>query len=105
MPFGDRVICLDLRRDALLPQRTEAARNLLASAPTLRLAFEEFKQNEAGRLPKWADQIRKLEVDLIGLYARDDPAYGEVYFTPESGNDMWFCGLTGGRFERLVLES
>jgi hypothetical protein len=105
MAMAGRDIYIDLRQDDLLEARIQVARNLTKRTAELATAFEAFKQAEAARQPGFAEEILGLEIELITFHHKKTPDAGEVYFTLESGQDHWFCVLTGGEFANLSQES
>lgn len=104
LSLGGHLITLDLRRDGRLEERKQFARNLIANAEALAIAFDEFKRNEAARRPALAEQILHLEISEITFHDRDRATFGEVYFTLDSGRDQFFCGLDRDRFTGMVIE-
>ncbi len=99
-----RLITLDLRQDDRLEERKQFARHLIANSDGLADAFDQFKQTEAARMPAFAEQILGLEISEITFHDRDRATCGEVYFTLDSGQDQFFCGLDGDRSTGLVVE-
>ncbi len=105
LELGGRIVHLDLRRDELLEERKRVALELIANADRVNASFTSFKRDQASSHPEDPETILGLEIDLILFHTRDDPAFGEVYFTTESGSDLWFCAMKNGEFFDLVQES
>jgi hypothetical protein len=104
LAFSDRVVLLDLAEDERLEERKRFALELVARARDLEASFAAFKQAEASRNRRYADVILGLQIEWISLQ-EPDPRSGEVYFTRESGEDLWFCGLQELTFLDLLMES
>lgn len=104
MMLSDRVVLLDLGEDERLEERKRFALELIAHSKELEANFEAFKQAEASRKTRYAEPILGLQIEWISFHDVD-PQSGEVYFTRESGEDMWFCGLQRFTFQDLVMES
>ena len=63
--------------------------------------FENFKAQKAIKWPDYTGEVLRLEIDLIGLYDRSDPASGEVYFT----DDRWIGLLVNGKISKLTHDN
>jgi hypothetical protein len=67
--------------------------------------FKEFKESEAQRNERWAEEIVGLEIDAIDFVNPARPDTGEVSFTVESGGEPWTCLCVNGEFRELVMET
>jgi hypothetical protein len=102
--IAGHTVFLDLADDGLIDERKDVPRNLVARLTVVTERFEAFKREEAGRNAAYSESILGLEIEWISFHD-DDPEIGEVYFTEESGEDMWFCGLQGTEFYGMTMES
>ena len=96
-----RTFFFDLRQDKLLEKRKEAALDLIKNFDSVAAEFENFKAQEAIKWPEYSGDVLGLEIDLIGLYDRSDPASGEVYFT----DDRWIGLLVNGKISKLTHDN
>lgn len=102
--LSGRIALLDLCEDEQIEDRKRFAHYLIGHTVELSSNFEAFKRAEAARNTRYAESILGLQIEWIS-FCDSDPQSGEVYFTRESGEDMWFCGLQGLTFDSLTMES
>jgi hypothetical protein len=87
---GGQVVALILKEDGLLEARREITRGLLADPERLAAGLASSVEREAsGIRPELAEELRALRLDSISFNHPDAPGSGEVYFTSESGGDVW----------------
>ncbi|MGA2098703.1 MAG: hypothetical protein ABSH39_20605 [Candidatus Acidiferrum sp.] len=77
------------------------AQRLLADPRKTMQKFYDFKLREAQKMPNFAEEIKKLEIDYIWL----GPKIGEITFTEESGGEPWTAAFTNDDFCNLQLEN
>lgn len=102
--LSGRVVPLDLSEDELVEERRRVALDLIARSSELSANFESFKRAQSARNARYSEPILGLQIEWISFHDTD-PQSGEVYFTKESGEDIWFCGLQGMAFDGLIMES
>jgi len=74
---------------ALLSEVKPQATALVAGCDDLLSKFEHFKSMEAESNPRYADEIRGLEIQTLYFGSRKHPNLVEVFFTEESGGETW----------------
>jgi hypothetical protein len=77
------------------------AQSLLADPRRAMQKFYDFKLREAEKMPNFAQEIKKLEIDYIWL----GPKIGEITFTEESGGQPWTAAYANDDFCDLQLEN
>ena len=88
--IGSARVFVDLRQDALLPQRKDFAALILANSEILGARFRAYAESSR----QWSSLVGStLQIETIGCY-RSDPMTAEVYLT---------CGgSSGGDFSCLL---
>jgi hypothetical protein len=84
-----------------MKQTRDFAQSLLADPRKTMQKFYDFKLREAEKMPNFAEEIKKLEIDYIGL----GPKIGEITFTEESGGQPWTAAYANDDFCDLQLEN
>jgi hypothetical protein len=92
--FERRIIVNGRRLRVQIPPRILSivrpkADELLASLAELLSKFELFKSLEAQRNPRFAEEIRRLEIARLYFASKKQPNLLEVIFTVQSGGEPW----------------
>jgi len=67
--------------------------------------LQAFLSAEAKRNPPYGEEIMQLKLDSIDFMFPKEPETGEVFFTEESGGNIFFCSIKNGEFVGFRMES
>jgi hypothetical protein len=85
-------------KPGLLEKARPYATGLCEKPDELAARLKAFLGAEAQRNPLFSEEIKRLRLDSIAFMFLKQPEAAEVYFTQESGGNIFFCSMVNGEF-------